>query len=132
MPSFWAKLAIDGIVLFHFGFVLFVMFGGLLVLKWRRLGWLHLPALAWGILVELNGWLCPLTPLENALRAQAGLEMYRGDFVMHYIMPVLYPAALTRETQILFGLVLILLNIVVYGLLIRRIARPRRRDDRRM
>jgi len=120
MPNYWAKLAVDGIVLFHFGFVLFVLFGGLLMLKWRRLIWLHLPALAWGILVEFSGWICPLTPLENVLREKAGLEMYRGDFVMQYIMPVLYPAALTREMQILFGVLVIILNIAVYVCVIRR------------
>jgi len=120
MSSYWARLAVDGIVLFHFGFVLFVLFGGLLLLKWRRLVWLHLPALAWGVLVEFSGWICPLTPLENVLREQAGLEMYRGDFVMHYIMPVLYPTTLTREMQILFGVLVMILNIAVYVCVIRR------------
>lgn len=110
----WAKLAVDTIVVLHFVFVLFVLFGALLLLRWRWLVGLHIPALIWGILVELNGWVCPLTPLENRLRQHAGLDMYHGDFVMHYIMPVLYPENLTRTTQLLFGIVVIIVNIVIY------------------
>jgi len=114
MTGQWAKLAADTIVVLHFSFVLFVLFGALLLLKWRWLVWLHIPALIWGILVELNGWLCPLTPLENRLREHAGLGQYHGDFVMHYIMPVLYPADLTRTMQIGFGLTVVIVNLVIY------------------
>lgn len=110
----WAKLGVDLIIISHLLFVMFVLVGGLLLLKWRKVAWLHLPAVIWGILVELNGWLCPLTPLENHLRRQAGLGMYEGDFVMHYIMPVLYPVDLTRTTQILFGSIVILVNLAIY------------------
>jgi hypothetical protein len=110
----WAKLGVDAIVILHFFFVLFVLFGGVLLLKWRKLIWLHIPAVIWGMLVELNGWLCPLTPLENRLRQEAGLGLYHGDFVMHYIMPVLYPANLTRTTQILFGIIVISVNLAIY------------------
>lgn len=110
----WSKLVVDTIIILHFVFVLFVLFGALLLLRWRRLVWLHIPALIWGVLVELNGWVCPLTPLENRLRADAGLGMYHGDFVMHYIMPVLYPENLTRTTQLLFGITVIIVNIVIY------------------
>jgi len=114
MTGQWAKLAVDTIVVLHFSFVLFVLFGALLLLKWRWLIWLHIPALIWGILVELNGWFCPLTPLENRLREHAGLGQYHGDFVMHYIMPVLYPVSLTRNLQILFGMIVIAVNIFIY------------------
>lgn len=110
----WARYAADAIVLVHFAFVIFVLFGGLLLLRWQKLVWLHLPAVIWGILIEFAGWICPLTPLENRLRYQAGLEMYDGDFVMRYIMPVLYPQELTRELQILFGLLVLLINSLCY------------------
>lgn len=114
-----AGFAVDTIVVLHFGFVLFVLLGGVFVLKWPRLIWLHLPALAWGILVEFSGWICPLTPLENTLRARAGLAMYHGDFVMHYIMPVLYPENLTRATQVIFGLIVIGINLAIYFYILR-------------
>lgn len=110
----WAKVGVDVIVVLHFLFVIFVLLGGLLLLKWKKAAWLHVPAVIWGILVELNGWLCPLTPLENQLRSKAGLGMYDGDFVMHYIMPILYPAELTRSTQILFGTIVIIVNLSIY------------------
>jgi hypothetical protein len=124
MNSHWAKLAVDSIIVLHFIFVLFVLFGALFLLRWRGLVWLHIPAMIWGILVELNGWVCPLTPLENQLREKAGLGLYHGDFVMHYIMPVLYPANLSRTTQILFGIVVIVVNLVIYVYVFR--IRPRR------
>ena len=124
MTSYWAKLGIDIIVTLHLCFVLFVLFGGVLLLKWPKLAWLHIPAVLWGILVELNGWLCPLTPLENQLRQQAGLGLYEGDFVMHYLMPVLYPVDLTRTTQIVFGLIVIIVNLALYLYIFR--IRPQR------
>lgn len=114
MTPSWAKLGVDAIVTLHFIFVVFVLFGGVLLLKWRKVIWLHIPAVIWGMLVELNGWLCPLTPLENRLRQEAGLGLYHGDFVMHYIMPVLYPVNLTRETQILFGIIVAMVNLGIY------------------
>ena len=120
MTGNWEKLGVDAIVIFHFGFVLFVLFGGVLLLKWHKVAWLHIPAVIWGILVELNGWLCPLTPLENQLRQQAGLGMYHGDFVMHYLMPILYPVNLTRTTQVLFGLIVVIVNLAVYFYVFRR------------
>jgi hypothetical protein len=110
----WAGYAADAVVLLHFAFVVFVLFGGLLLLRWRKLAWLHLPVALWGILIEFAGWICPLTPLENRLRYQAGLEMYEGDFVMRYIMPILYPQELTRELQIMFGFIVLVLNGVCY------------------
>ena len=110
----------DLIVLLHLGFVLFVVFGGLLVLRWPRLIWWHLPAAVWGAAVEFGGWLCPLTPLEIWLRTQAGGERYQGDFIEHYLMPLLYPSDLTRTTQLLLGLVVVAVNAAVYGWYWRR------------
>ncbi len=118
-PSTAAWLA-DLLVIIHFLFVVFVLFGGLLLIKWPRLAWLHLPAVVWGMVVEFSGWLCPLTPLENHFREQAGLEMYSGDFVMQYIMPILYPQDLTRTLQVVFGLIVLLLNLAVYTYVYRR------------
>ncbi len=100
--------------------MLFVAAGGLLVLRWPRLAWLHLPAAIWGAWIEFSGGICPLTPLEQSLRAQAGETAYAGDFVSHYIFPVLYPAALTRGVQLVFGGVVVAVNLAIYGLLLRR------------
>jgi Protein of Unknown function (DUF2784) len=114
-----ASLA-DLVVVLHLAFVAFVVAGGLLVLRWPKLAWVHLPAAAWGAIVELTGWICPLTPLENWLRERAGSEVYAGDFVARYIVPTLYPEALTRTSQLLMGLAVILLNAVLYALVLRR------------
>ncbi|HZI83554.1 MAG TPA: DUF2784 domain-containing protein [Casimicrobiaceae bacterium] len=122
-------LAADAVLVFHLGFVLFVVFGGALVLRWPRLAWLHVPAVFWGVLVELTGWICPLTPLENVLRASAGGMGYRGDFVQHYIVALIYPDGLTRGTQMLCALLVVALNALLYGALIVRLghrAPPRR------
>jgi hypothetical protein len=108
-------LGADLIVILHFGFVLFVLVGGLLLLKWQRLAWLHLPAVAWGAFVEFSGWICPLTPLENWLRTQAGDEEYAGDFIAQYLSAILYPEALTREVQIILGTLVLVVNLAIYG-----------------
>lgn len=115
-----AQILADLTVIFHFSFVIFVLFGALLLLRWRKLIWFHLPCMTWGILVELTGWYCPLTPLENYFRAKAGLGLYSGDFVMEYIMPILYPQGLTRDWQMVFGLIVIMLNGLIYGYVIRK------------
>jgi hypothetical protein len=113
-------LLTDLILLIHIAFVGFVLLGGLLALIWRPVTWLHLPAAAWGAIVELSGWICPLTPLENWLREQAGESGYRGDFIAYYLLPILYPDALTREVQVTLGLVVVLLNAAVYWWLWRK------------
>lgn len=102
------------IVIIHGLFILFVIFGGLLVLRWPRLIWLHLPAVSWGVVVELKGWICPLTPWENYFRQQAGKEVYTGDFIGEYLLPLIYPHELTREMQYFFGAVVFLINLLVY------------------
>ena len=115
-------LLADSIVAFHFLFVLFVVFGGLLVLWWPRVAYLHVPAAIWGALIEFTGWICPLTPLENALRARAGQAGYQGGFVEHYILPALYPTALTRNIHLLLGAIVLLLNLAIYAHVLRRSA----------
>ena len=120
------RLAADAVALLHLAFVLFVVFGGLLVWRWPRLVWLHLPAVGWGAWIEFAGGLCPLTPLENHLRQAVGEAGYAGGFIDHYLWPLLYPAGLTREGQWMLGAGVLVFNIVVYGvLLIRRIRRAR-------
>lgn len=108
----------DLVVVIHFTFVIFVVVGGLLLfLRWW-LVFVHLPAIVWGALVEFMHWICPLTYLENWLRTQAGTAAYRGDFVTHYLLPILYPAQLTVSIQILLGSLVIGINIVVYAALL--------------
>ena len=109
-----ASIAANALLLIHLGFVLFVALGGLLVLKWRRVAWVHLPCAAWGILIEFNGWICPLTPLENHFRRLAGEAGYDGGFLQHYIWPVLYPSGLTRGMQVVLGLAVLGLNLYIY------------------
>jgi hypothetical protein len=126
---YYALLA-DLTVLLHLAFVVFVV-AGVLCVAWRPgCAWLHLPALAWGAGVELTGSVCPLTPLENGLRAAAGETGYSGGFVEHYLLPILYPAGLTRQTQAVLGVVVLALNALAYGWLLarrRRTGRPRGR-----
>ncbi len=117
------RVLADAVVVLHLAFVAFVMLGGLLVVRWPRLAWLHVPAAAWGAWVEFTGRVCPLTPLENQLRERGGAPGYTSDFVAHYLIPILYPAALTREVQWALGAAVLLVNVLVYALLIRRRAR---------
>ena len=116
----------DLVLVVHLAFVLFVVLGGLLVLKWPRLAWLHVPAAVWGVLIEYKGWICPLTPLENSFRARGGGAGYSGGFIEHYIQPLLYPAGLTRGTQIVFGSLALLVNLTAYGVVIARRSRSGR------
>ncbi len=113
-------LAADLIFTLHLAFVLFVVLGGLLVLRWQWLAWLHLPALLWGVYTELAGVICPLTPLEVTLRQLGGQAGYQGDFITHYLAPILYPPGLTREVQIWLGLGALLPNVLSYGYLLFR------------
>ena len=108
-------LLADLVVLFHFLFIIVVVLGGLLVIKWRKFLWFHLPCLFWGILIEFSGWICPLTPLEIWLRQQAGVDIYQGGFISHYLAPVIYPSGLTPGIQMILGTVLILLNLAIYS-----------------
>lgn len=109
----YARLA-DLVVVLHAGFVLFVLLGGVLVLRWRRLAWLHLPAALWGAAIELGGWVCPLTHLENRLRRLGGEGGYAGTFIQQYLEPLLYPLGLGRRTQLLLALLVLAFNLAVY------------------
>lgn len=99
----------------HLAFVIFVLFGGLLVWKWRKIAWVHLPAAVWGSTVEFSGWTCPLTLLENWLREQAGETGYHAGFVSEYLLPVLYPNDLTHDVQHSFGTIVVITIISMYG-----------------
>lgn len=120
----------DLVLLVHLGFVVFVAAGALAVWRWPRLAWLHVPAALWGAYVELSGRLCPLTPLENALRRQGGGASFAGGFVDHYVSAVLYPDGLTRGRQLVLGALVVALNVTAYGAIaVRRAALPRRRPS---
>jgi hypothetical protein len=116
------SLLADAVVLVHLAFITFVMGGALLALRWRWAACLHLPAAVWGAYVELAGKICPLTPLELALRAKAGEAGYETSFIDHYLVPVIYPAELTPAIQRASGLLVLIVNIALYGLVL---ARPR-------
>ncbi|HXG12674.1 MAG TPA: DUF2784 domain-containing protein [Gemmataceae bacterium] len=112
------QLLADLVVVAHFAFILFVLGGGLLVLRWRRLIGLHLPAAAWGAFVEFSGWTCPLTPLEVWLRQRAGGTGYQSGFVEHYLLPLIYPAGWTPTVQLAAGLFIVVVNGVIYSWLL--------------
>lgn len=120
-----AALLADLVLALHAAFVVFVVAGGLLVLRRPRLAWLHLPAAAWGAAIEFGGWICPLTPLENRLRYAAGEAGYAGDFLGHWLELLLYPPGLTRGMQLALGAGVLLVNAAVYGLMLRRRLRRR-------
>lgn len=113
------NIGATAIALVHLAFILFVLFGGFAVLRWPRLMWLHVPAAAWGVLIEFFGWWCPLTKWENYFLRQAGRAGYGGGFVSHYIMPVIYPAGLTRGLEIAIGAFVLLLNAAIYMRVLR-------------
>ncbi len=115
----------DAVVLLHFAFILFAVLGGLLVLRWPVALWLHVPALLWGTAIEVTGGVCPLTPLENRLRELGGAEGYAGSFVQHYLLPIIYPAELTRELQWFLAAALVTVNAVVYLLVWRKRSQKR-------
>jgi len=113
-------LLAESLVLLHFCFILFVLLGGLLALKWPRVIWCHLPAVVWGVIVETLGLICPLTPLENRYRVLAGQEGYAEDFVSHHLLPIIYPANLNVDLQLVLAGSVVILNSVVYFFVIRK------------
>lgn len=121
------KILADTLVIIHLAFIVFVVAGGLLVLKWKKLAWLHLPCAAWGVLIEYAGWICPLTPWENQLREKGGGTTYEGDFIDNYILPVMYPEGLTHSTQLILGSFVLVLNLAVYTIVVVQIIRRKRR-----
>lgn len=108
------RAAADAILLTHFAFVLFAVFGALLILRWPRLAWLHIPAVVWAAFVEFSGTICPLTPLEVILRRQAGEAGYAGGFIEHYVVSLLYPEGLARDTQTMLGAIVVVINAAIY------------------
>lgn len=110
----------DLTVLVHVLFVLFVVFGGVAVLHRHWLAWLHLPAALWGMMIELGGWVCPLTYLENHFRRLGGGSGYSGTFIARYLEPILYPLGLTRHVQVVFGLSALFINLVIYARVLRK------------
>ena len=121
----------DLVLVVHLAFVLFVVLGGLLVLRWPRVAWLHVPAAVWGVLIEYTGWICPLTPLENSFRARGGEAGYSGGFIEHYIQPLLYPAGLTRSTQVVLGSLALVLNLTAYAIVVSRMRRRELLGDKK-
>jgi hypothetical protein len=121
------RLLADLLVVVHLLFIAFAVFGGAFALRWPKAAWLHLPALAWAVWIEATGGTCPLTPLENRLRAAGGEAGYAGSFVDHYLLPIVYPAGLTREWQWALAALLVAINAEIYGAVLRRL-RTRRRD----
>lgn len=121
------SLAADLVLVLHALFLAFVTLGALLALRWPGVVWAHLPAVAWGALIEFRGWVCPLTPLENRFRRLAGETGYAGGFIERYITAVLYPAGLTREIQIGLGVGVLVLNAGLYWWVWRRRSRPSER-----
>jgi len=111
------RLLADIALILHFLFIIFVIFGGLLVFKWNRVIWLHVPCATWGALLEIYRWICPLTYLENYYRKQAGISGYPGSFIEYYLLPVIYPTGLTANTQIILGIIVIVINLIIYGYL---------------
>ena len=115
----YALLA-DLTLLLHATFILFAVFGGLLVFWRRGVAWVHIPCAFWGMLIEFQGWICPLTYLENDLRVAAGTSGYDGGFIGYYLLPLVYPSGLTSEIQVQLGLAVLLINIIIYVLVWRR------------
>lgn len=114
------QLLADAILALHLTFIVFVLGGGLLALRWPKAAWIHLPAAAWGALIELTGWICPLTPLENHFLELAGSASYQSDFIARYLWPVIYPEGLTPGIQKILGGFVIGLNGIVYAIVISR------------
>jgi len=113
----------NAVVSIHALFILFVVLGGFLAWRRRWVAAVHIPCAIWGVLIEYRGWICPLTPLENALRAKAGQQGYSGGFIEHYLMPTIYPSGLTPRVQALLGTFVLVVNAFAYTVLLRRILR---------
>lgn len=124
------SIAAHVVMLIHFAFVCFVVAGALLILKWPRLIYIHLPAMVWAVLLEFRSWICPLTPLEQVLRKAAGEQGYSTGFLEHYLLPILYPEGLTWDIQILLGSLLLAVNLIIYFFLGLRHLRKRQKQNK--
>jgi hypothetical protein len=121
------RLLADLVLILHAGFVAFVMLGALLVLRWPRIAWAHVPVALWGAGIEFLGGICPLTPLENHWRRLAGELGYPGGFIEHYFLAVLYPDGLTRRVQLLLGALVLAVNVAIYAWVLWRLHADRAR-----
>ena len=113
----FSRLLADIILVIHALFIVFVTFGGLFVFRWKKILWIHLPCVLWAILLEFRGWICPLTYLENYLRRTAVTNGYSGDFIAHYLIPIVYPPGLTTSIEMLLGITALVINLVIYNYL---------------
>ena len=114
------RILADAVLIIHLLFILFAVAGAFAALRWRYLVWVHLPCALWAMLIQLGGWICPLTPLEVSLRRCAGQAGYAGGFIQHYLLPIIYPHDLTREIQIALGIGVLVINLVAYALVVRQ------------
>jgi Protein of Unknown function (DUF2784) len=117
------RLLADLLVAVHGLFIVFVVLGGFLAWRWRWVAAIHVPCALWGILIEYRQGICPLTPLENSLRARAGQQGYSGGFIEHYLLPAIYPSGLTQRIQVVLGSAVLVINLFAYAVLIRRLTR---------
>ncbi|WP_243349398.1 DUF2784 domain-containing protein [Parabacteroides sp. FAFU027] len=122
------RLLADFIVLIHFSFILFVVLGGLLVLRWRKVIYFHIPAMFWGAIVEFYNIICPLTPWENHFREVGGAERYESDFIENYLIPVMYPAGLTVSIQFILGCLVVVTNLIIYSIVIWKYRKNRKHE----
>ncbi|TAJ09414.1 DUF2784 domain-containing protein [Marinilabiliaceae bacterium JC017] len=112
------QILADLTIIIHGLFILFILFGALLAFRWKRIIWFHLPLAIWGAMVEYFHWICPLTPLENHFRRLSGEAGYEGDFIEQYLIPVIYPENLTPQFQIIFGSIVVVINLIIYSSLV--------------
>lgn len=124
-----SRIAADLVLAVHLGFIVFVILGGLLLLRFPKIVYLHIPAAVWGAVVEISGRICPLTTWENDLRQSAGESGYAESFVEHYLVPIIYPAGLTRDVQLTLAGIVVFANIVIYGWLLYRCNKSRARES---
>lgn len=117
------RLLANAVVVVHALFIVFIVFGGFVAWRWRWVAVLHVPCAVWGVLIEYNGWICPLTPLENSLRMRARQQGYSGGFVEHYLLPAIYPAGLTPRIQVVLGTAVLVVNVITYAVVVRRLMR---------
>ena len=120
------RILADIVVVIHFLFILFVLFGGILAFYRKWIIWVHLPVVAWGVLISIYGWICPLTPLENWLRHAGGLRGYGGGFIDHYLWSAIYPEGLTRPMQFVIAAAVLTINVAVYSILIAQVKKRKR------
>jgi hypothetical protein len=124
------RIAADLVLMTHFAFIVLVVAGGLAVYRHGWFAWVHVPAASWGAFIELSGRICPMTTLENILRVRAGQEDYANSFVEQYILPVIYPAGLTRQVQLVLAGLVVAVNVIIYGIILLRKSRSKKMQER--